>query len=690
MNTSSSGAAFAPATTVCPGLRPDRSFKNLLGPYAPLAVMMLAGMILLSASRLALVMWLWPRVEASGLGWEVLWHGVRVDLIQVSLLAVLPILVAPLLAHRFGWAVWRSFTTAWAIGGLTLLVFLEIVTPAFILEYDVRPNRLFVEYLIYPREVVTMLWRGFKLPVVVAISVTALSVVLTRRLMRTPATQVRPWRWWIVWLSWPLIVLALALAIRSTLDHRPVNPASFALSSDTLVNSLILNSTWSVAHALHGLRNENVSSEIYGKLDTETMLEVVRDARQPLGAPTAFVDSAQLPTLTRLTPTANRTRPLNLVIILEESLGATFVESLGGLPVTPELERLKQEGWWFERLYATGTRSVRGIEAVVTGFPPTPAQSVVKLAKAQGGFTTLAAILEREGYRTSFIYGGEAHFDNMRGFFMANGFQTVIDQNDYPNPVFKGSWGVSDEDLFDRTHQELLAQHQTDTPFFTLVFTSSNHSPFEFPDGRIELFNPEKATDNNAVKYADYALGRFIDQARSSAYWQDTLFLIVADHDIRVRGEELVPIERFHIPGLILGADVQARRIQTVASQIDLPVTMLSLMGIETEHPMIGRDLSAEAGTLPGRAMMQYENLYAWMEGDEVVVLRPEHAPSFGRFDPTHKRLEETPAPPHGEVLATRALAHVQLGSWLYRTERYRLPDAETGTARRGLNARDG
>ncbi|HNW42228.1 MAG TPA: LTA synthase family protein, partial [Opitutaceae bacterium] len=148
------------------------------------------------------------------------------------------------------------------------------------------------------------------------------------------------------------------------------------------------------------------------------------------------------------------------------------------MPVTPELEKLKETGWWFEELYATGTRSVRGIEAVVSGYLPTPARSVVKLSLAQKDFFTLAMPLKRLGYHTEFIYGGESHFDNMRGFFTGNGFQSVIDQKDYAAPKFVGSWGASDEDLFDKAHERLTALHAAGTPSFTLVFTSSNHEPF--------------------------------------------------------------------------------------------------------------------------------------------------------------------------------------------------------------------
>jgi phosphoglycerol transferase MdoB-like AlkP superfamily enzyme len=121
------------------------------------------------------------------------------------------------------------------------------------------------------------------------------------------------------------------------------------------------------------------------------------------------------------------------------------------------------------------------------------------------------------------------------------------------------------------------------------------------------------------VKYTDYALGRFIEKAKKSPYWRDTVFVVVADHDIRVRGDSLVPIERFHIPGLILGADIKPRVVKTVASQIDLPPTLLSLLGISAVHPMPGRDLTQEPEGLPGRAMMQYNENYAWMEGNQVV-----------------------------------------------------------------------
>lgn len=648
---------------------------DLFGPYAGLAMFFLIGLPLLSLSRAALMLWQSDRVAATGIWSTMLTQGVRADIIQLALLTLPLLLLAPFLAGSRLWRFWRGLNMVWitvAIAGLGLL---EIASPAFITEYDSRPNRLFVEYLKYPNEVVAMVWNGFRLHLVGGLLLTGLLGWAAWRVMRAWQRREAAWSGWRLWLTWPLLFLLCALAIRSSLQHRPANPATFALTADPMVNTLILNSAWSVTHALYAMQNEANSSEIYGKMDPAEMIAEFRSARTALGNPHPLLDDPNIPTLVEQRATMRRDKPLNLVIILEESLGATFVQSLGGVAVTPNLEKLKHEGWWFEQLYATGTRSIRGIEAVTTGFLPTPAQAVVKLSLAQRNFSTLASILGQHGYESEFIYGGEAHFDNMRGFFTGNGFARITEQKDYENPTFVAGWGVSDEDLFDKTHTRLAAKHAEGTPSFTLVFSSSNHSPFDFPEGRIELYEQPKATDNNAVKYADHALGQFITRAKASPYWQDTLFVVVADHDIRVRGDSMVPVERFHIPGLILGADIEPKRVTTVASQIDLAPTLLSLMGVDAKHPMAGRDLTREADDQRGRAMMQYEQNYAWMEGDRVVVLRPEQAPAHARYDRATKHLRDIDVPPaDGDALAKRALAHVLLPAWLYREQRYQIP----------------
>jgi phosphoglycerol transferase MdoB-like AlkP superfamily enzyme len=645
-----------------------------LGPYSCVLGFILLGAAALGLSRAVLIGWQWDRVDVTDSLWSMLLQGLRSDLITLGLFSAPIVVLLPLFvaANRLSW--WSRLASLWLSISLIAILFLEFATPQFLYEYDSRPNRLFIEYLVYPREVFAMLWTGYKGTLALMLLGVSAAGWLTVRHFKKYRDNCDPWRARTIMLVWPIVVIVLFVMIRSSFQHRPANLASFAFCDDAMVNSLVTNSAYSVLSAIYGLKNE-AQSEIYGTMPAE---EIISRVRRGMAAGPGSFTSDQYPTLHKQVASVRRERPLNLVIVLEESLGAGFVEGLGGLPITPNLNGLANQGIWFDQLYATGTRSVRGIEAVVAGFPPTPALSVVKLNKSQRDFTTLASVLRRAGYRNEFVYGGESHFDNMRGFFLGNGFHDVVDREDMLAPKFVGSWGASDEDLFDKAHERLQALHESGQPYFLLVFSSSNHSPFEFPDGRIELHEQPKQTVNNAVKYADYALGGFLNRARASKYWQDTLVMVVADHDTRVYGDELVPVDKFHIPGVILGADTQPRRIASTVSQIDLAPTLLSLMGIDSEHPFPGRDLTrtlAEFGNQPPlpapRAMMQFDQNFAWMQDNQVTVLMPDGDVRYFTYDRRAKALE--PAPTHNSEMARTALANVLMPSWLYRDQLYRI-----------------
>jgi len=594
-------------------------------------------------------------------------QGLRFDLVMLGLALLIPVLLLPLfVSNRWLIKGWGVFLKIYLPTMLVVITFMECSTPSFINQFDSRPNIFFIEYLNHPVEVGSTLLATQKIPLTLAFLLCGLTAWFSVKTVKRYTSTLQPLRMMTVLLVTPVLIIACSAAIRSTLDHRPVNPSTVALSNDPLANDLALNSSYTALYAAYEMRQEPHGGSNYGEMDEQDTLNIVRKAMQVDRQ--NFV-SNQLPTLHYQQATRHYDRPLNLVVILEESLGAEFVGSLGGLNLTPNLDRLANEGLWFENLYATGTRSVRGIEAVVTGFTPTPARSVVKLGKSQKNFFTIAELLSQRGYQTSFIYGGEAQFDNMGRFFMNNGFQSVFDQDNYVNPVFTGSWGVSDEDLFNRAHEEF--SRAGDQPFFSLVFSSSNHSPFEYPDGRIELHDEEKNTVNNAVRYADYAIGEFIKKARSSNYWDNTLFVIVADHNSRVRGAELVPVDYFHIPGLILGGTIKPAVYNPVASQIDLPPTLLSLMGISSTHPMIGHDLTRpEMQQQAGRAIMQYNATQAYMEGDRVAILRKDMP--ITEFIYQQQRL--VPAHSTDLALAKKALAHANWSSVAYDKKLYRLP----------------
>ena len=609
----------------------------------------------MTVSRGLLAAWQWRRVVAGGGPWPVFKGGLRIDAHQIAICAGIPAVLAPWLGHiplAVDLAAWW-FGFCWL-----LLVLLELSTPQFIIEYDTRPNKLYVEYLRHPQEVFGMLWKGYKgLLIAAAVAIAGFAWLGHVLFQGVPPDAVMPW-WQAALASFAALVISF-LAIRGTLGHRPINPSTVAYCGDSMLNTLPLNSLYNVSYAIYSMKNERSAADVYGDMDTEEMLAIVR-AQASIPPDTTSTGS----TLHHQAVANLRARPLNIVLIVQESLGAQYVGNLGGAQLTPELDALAKTGWNFTRAYATGTRSVRGLEAVSAGFPPTISDAVLRLPGAQSNFFTLAQLLGRHGYRSSFIYGGEAHFDNMKSFFLGNGFNDLHDRPTFHQPKFVGTWGASDEDMFDRLHQ--LLDTQAAGPTLTLAFSVSNHSPWEYPSGRIEPVG-DPATVDNTVRYADWALGRFFDQARQSHYWENTVFLVVADHDSRVGGASLVPLRHFHIPALILGADVAPRSDDRLISQIDLAPTLLSIAGLSGVHPMIGHDLTGTGG---GRAMMQYGENYGYLKQDQLVVLEPhKEARQFSYSAPDSYAPQEL-----DQDLAREALAHALWPSWVYQQGGYSLP----------------
>ncbi len=639
-----------------------------LGPLKPSGIFFLVTLFTLSLTRLGLILWKLDRVQDVEGFLPVLINGVRMDILVLCHMVAPTVVFGLLFAgnHAVG-RVWSKFQRVYLFGVFCFFLILEASTPGFIEEYDSRPNRLVFEYLTHPTEILSMLFTAFKLQMFVVSLACALPLLFAWRAFgrvtsHGPSASVGK-RAVLALIFMPLVFLGA----RSSLGHRPANPSTVAFSSDHLINDFCVSSGYNVLFALYRLKDEADAGEIYGKLaSTDEIRDEIRASMLTV-APEDFI-AGDMPTLHRQVASVQHERPLNLVIILQESLGARYVEALGGEPVTQFLDTLRTEGWWFDSMYATGTRSARGIEAVMSGFLPTPARAVLKLGKSQTGFFTLASYLGTKGYHTQFIYGGKSDFDDMKSFFSGNGVKEIIDEDDYENPRFLGSWGVCDEDIMDKAHESFLKAG--DKPFFSLVFSVTNHSPFEFPEGSIELYDQPQATVSNAVRFADNAMRLFFEKARKAPYWENTLFLVVADHDSRVFGADLVPIEHFHIPAVILGSSVEARIDPRVLSQIDLAPTLLSLMGISGEHPLVGYDLTRLASDSPGRAIMQYGQNQAFMSGQDVIVLQPHMEPKQFTYD--QNRLQQAVLNPR---LARKALAHALLPSWLYKERLYRLPD---------------
>lgn len=640
--------------------------KPYFGPLYPIVAVFLMGIAIFFVSRLGLAIWHSDRVSDAH-GWlTIFFSGLRVDIVSLCYLLILPALLSCLLSgnHIVGRA-WHWVLRVWITLGLWLIVYMEVATPPFIMEYDLRPNRLFVEYLIYPKEVFSMLWTGYKLELLIGAVVSTLTVVLGWKWSKQLVANLSFPKWYWRPLLAVLVIAVGVLGARSSLGHRPLNPAMVSFSSDPLINDLTLNSSFSVIFAAKQMKSEANAFEFYPKMEKQ---EVIDEIHASMNIDAQYFVSDTQPSMAKHQATYQG-KPKNIVILLLESHGARYVSRLGGIDVSPNMDKLIDEGWAFTRLYATGTRSVRGIEAMTTGFSPTPARSVVKLGKSQTNFFSIADLLKSRGYHTQFIYGGESHFDNMKSFFLGNGFVDMQDFPTFADPKFVGSWGASDEDLYQKANQQFTQMNEEGKPFFSLVFSSSNHSPFEYPDNVIEPYNEPKQTVENAVKYADHALGQFVEAAKKSNYWDNTIFIAVADHDARTQGNQPVPVDYFRIPAVIFGGGIEHQIDDRLVSQIDLAPTLLSLAGISSQNPMIGHDLTRDVPVEKQRVMMQRDKNYGYMTADnQVVVIQPGQGISTYEYDQKTDTLTEKAVDPD---VVKRAHANAMWGSLAFKENYY-------------------
>jgi phosphoglycerol transferase MdoB-like AlkP superfamily enzyme len=637
---------------------------KILNYLKPLLNFFIIGLMITTLSRIIFFLLFKDRVTLIEDYWQIFSIGFRFDIIMLCYLAVLPAALLSFLPTKFlsklNW-----FFNSYFILFLFLFLFMELATYDFINQYDTRPNRLFLDYLIYPKEVIGMLVKSF-LP---SLIITGLFLIITLFFAFKHGKKVfyskdSPYKTKLI--LFPLLAFFIFCGARSSLTTiRPVNASNAIFSSDQMTNSLGLNSLYTVAFAAYSLKNEgNVKK--YGRMDE---FEAYNRVKKYMDV-SEFIDD-EVPFLHLQEPDSIG-KNYNVVVFLQESLGAEYVGILNGLPLTPEFDKLSQEGLLFTNLYCTGTRSVRGIESVVTGFLPNPSESVVKLSNSQNGFYTLADAFGKQNYDTSFIYGGLSNFDNMASFFNGNGFQNIIDESDFDSDgkehAFKGVWGYSDEDLAVKANDYFKSIG--DKPFFSLMFSTSNHDPFEFPDGRIDIYDKKKNTVNNAIKYADYSIGKFFELAKREKYFKNTIFIVIADHNTRTFGKSLVPIHKFHIPALIIAPNVKkGLTYDKMASQIDIPTTLLALSGIKTNSPMPGRNLLTLPESTKGRAIMLFHETYAFKVDNDVIIINPNAAPLQFKVE---KDSIFTPVKLN-EELAKDALAHIIASSNLYKNRTFKL-----------------
>ncbi|MGJ0323615.1 LTA synthase family protein, partial [Aliarcobacter cryaerophilus] len=541
--------------------------------------------------------------------------GLRMDTIVISIILVIPAIFLTLTPKIFSKFI-SKFLYFYILLFIVIALFIESASFPFFAQYDLKPNYLFIEYLEYPKEVTSLLFKDYKLEFIFASILIFLVSKIYLKLNFINFNKVFEQSYLSRALLLLPILLLLFLGIRSSFGHRPVNISDALYSSNRVINEITKNSLHSLGYAYYSnIKSESDISK-YGKMDTN---EAYSLASQALGI--EFKDKNR-PFYREVKTKLETKKQKNLVIFIQESMGAQFTGFAGDQNLTPNLDKLAYENISFTNLYSNGTRSVRGLAALSSGTLPIAGNEVLKRNKSQKDYFTIATLLKPYGYKSSFIYGGEARFDNMKSWYLGNGFDEVIEQKDYENPIFTSTWGVSDEDLVIKANEKFKSHYANKENFVSVMFSSSNHMPFELPEGKIEFEkNIPKASVENAIKYADFAIGKFFELAKKEAYFKNTVFVVISDHNVRVYGDQIVPIDMFQIPAVIISDNIPPQIFSRLTSQSDVLATALDLIGIDLSYPILGNSIFKD--NKKDINLMLFDEIYAYRKEDKVAILVP-------------------------------------------------------------------
>lgn len=542
-------------------------------------------------------------------------YGLRMDTIVICIILVIPTIFLTITPKIFSNFI-SKFLNIYILFFIVIALFIECASFPFFAQYDLRPNYLFIEYLEYPQEVTSLLFKDYKFQFIAVFILIITTIKIYSKSKFINFEQVFKQNYISRILILAPILLVLFLGIRSSLGHRPVNISDALYSTNRVINEITKNSLHSLGYAYYSNKKAENNISKYGKIDIK---EAYKVASLAIGID--YKDEKK-PFYREVKSKLASKKQKNLVIFIQESMGAQFTGFIGKQNFTPNLDNLAQNYLSFTNLYSNGTRSVRGLAALTSGTLPINGVEVIKRNKSQEDYFTVASLLKPYGYKSSFIYGGEARFDNMKGWYLGNGFDEVIEQKDFKNPIFTSTWGVSDEDLVIKANEKFKSYYENNEKFVSVMFSSSNHMPFELPDGKIEFEkNIPKTSVENAIKYADFAIGRFFELAKKEDYFKDTVFVVIADHNVRVYGDQIVPIDMFQIPAVIVSSDIPHQIFTNLTSQSDVLATALDLIGIDLSYPILGNSIFKD--NKKNINLMIFDEIYAYRKEDKVAILVP-------------------------------------------------------------------
>ena len=537
--------------------------------------------------------------------------GAFYDLVAISYIIV-PFVLYILLIPKKIWIhkTHRYITYIFTYILLYLLIFYSFSEWFFWDEFGVRFNFIAVDYLVYTTEVIGNIRESY--PMGILLSVVAflagiifyilLKLKYINKIIEDKSTLKQRLKPALLYFFLPILFFNFV-----TQDYAKI-------SKNKYNNELAKDGLYALFSAF---RNNTLDYDSFYMTQDED--KVIKNLRKIVKSQDTLKDGDK--GIFRSIKKEGEEKNYNVMMIVVESLSGEFLESLNGFKgLTPNLDSLAKKSIFFDKFYATGTRTIRGMEAITLSVPPTAGRSIVKRPDNHNMFSS-GFIFKNKGYETKFIYGGHGYFDNMNEFFSNNGFD-IVDRSDFTDEedTFHTIWGVCDENLMDKALSEADKSYKAHKPFMSFIMTTSNHRPYNFPDGRIDM--PSHSGRDAAVKYTDFAIGKFLKDAESKPWFKNTIFVVVADHCASSSGETDLPIDKYQIPLFIYSPEIiKPKRISKLSSQIDIMPTIFSLLNWSYDSKFYGQDVLSK--NFDERALMGTYQLLGLYKKNVLSILSP-------------------------------------------------------------------
>jgi phosphoglycerol transferase MdoB-like AlkP superfamily enzyme len=524
-------------------------------------------------------------------------------------------------------------------------------------EFSVRYNFIAVDYLIYTTEVLNNIWESYNIPLIggaVILLTVAIIFLIRKKITASQTVSMRFAKRSIFFFTF----LLFPLAVYFFLNNRFKNT-----SNNNYVNELGGNGIYEFGAAFWN--NEIDYNRFYITRNDTLNFKILREMLQ---TPNATFTGNPL-SIEREIRNDSPEHKWNVVLISVESLSGDYLKHFGNKEnITPFLDSLIPFSLFFENCYASGTRTVRGLEALSLAIPPTPGQSIVRRPDNENMFT-MGNVLKTKGYNVNYIYGGNAFFDNMGKYFGSNGY-TVLDKRDIPDSLVNHltAWGVDDEGVFNYTLLQCDKSYKQGKLFFNHMMTVSNHRPYTYPDGRIDIPSSSQSIQGG-VKYTDYAINKFLKDAQHKPWFSNTIFVIVADHCSKSAGKTDLPVNRYHIPCFIYSPALIKPVIENrLTSQIDIVPTLLGFLNLNYTSRFLGNDIFKTPIGQERAFISTYQDM-GYIRNGKLIILAPQkqskmYIPNF------QSGVGNTVST--DSILLNEAIAWYQGANYLYKSGNYK------------------